>query len=72
MLSETFKTRVRWAVIGIIALAVIIVAIQNREPVETRILVMQISMPRAVLIAVTAGIGFIAGWLTGRRRRKPE
>ena len=66
---ENLRSRVRWAIIGIIAVAVIIVAIQHREPVETRILMMQVTMPRAVLIAVTGGIGFIAGWLVGKRRK---
>jgi len=64
---ENFQSRVRWAIIGIIALAVIIIAFQNREPVQTQLLMMEVTMPRAVLIAVTGGIGFIAGWLTGKR-----
>ncbi len=67
---EEFQSRVRWAIIGIIAVLVLIVAIQNRESVETQVLMMKLTMPRAVLIAVTGGIGFVAGWLTGRRGRK--
>jgi len=67
---EEFQSRVRWAIIGIIAVLVIIVAIQNRESVDTQILMMELTMPRAVLIAVTGGIGFVAGWLTGKRSRK--
>jgi uncharacterized integral membrane protein len=65
---KQFRKRVRWAIIGIIVLLVAIVAFQNREYTETHILMMHISMPRAVLIVVTGGIGFVAGWLTGRWR----
>ena len=65
---EKFSRRVRWAAIGIIVVLVGLLAYLNRQEVETNLLVMTIAMPRAVLIVVTGGIGFIGGWLTGRWR----
>lgn len=42
---------------------VLIVILQNTEPVETRLLFATIIMPRAALIAVTLLIGIAAGIL---------
>jgi len=41
----------------------IIIILQNRQPVETKILFMAITMPRAVLLMVTTLIGFALGVL---------
>lgn len=48
-----------------VALAILIgiVIFQNTEPVETRILFMKITMPRAGLLAVTLLIGVVLGFL---------
>lgn len=51
---------------------VAIVVIQNTEQVETRILFMTITMPRAVLLFITAALGFGAGLLVGIRRVGPQ
>ena len=63
---------IRLIVIIAIAVVIVILAVQNREQVETKLLVTTVTMPRALLIAVTGGIGFLAGMLTSwhmRRRR---
>ena len=41
----------------------IIIILQNTQPVETRILFMTITMPRAILLLVTTLIGFALGVL---------
>ncbi|MEQ8850527.1 MAG: lipopolysaccharide assembly protein LapA domain-containing protein [Phycisphaerales bacterium] len=56
-----------------IAIAVIIVLVlilQNTAQVETRILFATVTMPRALLLAVTALLGMVAGLLIGVSRNK--
>ena len=59
-----------------IALALIIVVVlilQNTQQVETKILFATIEMPRAVLLFITAALGFAAGVLMALRRpHKPK
>lgn len=54
-------------VAGVIALIVIV---QNTATVETHILWITISMPRAVLLALTFALGVLSGILFSMRRRK--
>lgn len=54
--------------LAVIVLLVIIVVFQNTAVVDTRILFVTISMPRALLLCVTLLIGVLVGWLVGRRR----
>jgi len=59
------------ALIASIAVIVILI-LQNTEEVSTKILFATVSMPRAVLLLVTGGIGFLAGLLVrGGRRKRP-
>lgn len=53
-------------VAGIIA---VIVIVQNTTTVETHILWITISMPRAVLLALTFALGALSGILFSMRRR---
>ncbi len=56
----------------VVALIVVLVLIlQNTAPVETKILFMTVTMPRALLLAVTALLGMIAGGLIGLSRGRP-
>jgi uncharacterized integral membrane protein len=59
----------------LIGLGVIII-LQNTQPVETKILFMTITMPRAVLLMATTLIGFALGVLVSflfqRKERKGE
>ena len=67
--------QVKIAVVAVIILIAIILILQNREPVETKILFASVTMPRAVLLLVTAGISFVAGLLTGgmmKGKRTPK
>jgi len=61
----------------IIALVVLLaliafVVFQNTEQVQTRVLFITIEMPRAVLLAVTALLGFLFGILVGLRKAAPK
>ena len=58
-----------------LSLLVLIVVLQNTEPVVTKILFISITMPRAVLLFGTTMIGFALGVLvsfTMMRRDKEE
>lgn len=62
--------RVRIWLLAIVAVLVLIVVLQNTESVETRILFMTVSMPRAVLLFVTLLIGFVLGLVAASWRRR--
>jgi uncharacterized integral membrane protein len=55
--------RVKMIGILILALSVGIIVLQNTESVQTKILFFTFTMPRAVLLFLTALIGFIMGVL---------
>ncbi|MEM9373088.1 MAG: LapA family protein [Planctomycetota bacterium] len=69
--AATLGSRLKLAAVILSLIVVAIVVIQNTEQVETRILFMTITMPRAVLLFVTAALGFGAGLLMGVRRAQP-
>ena len=69
-MSALTKAKLIGAAIGVILL--VILTFQNLQQVETRILFMTITMPRAVLIAATALIGFALGVLLGQSLRRPK
>lgn len=56
----------------VLGLLAIIVIVQNTATVETHILWFTISMPRAVLLAVTFALGVLSGILFSMRRSKQE
>jgi len=59
--------KVKWIIIAVLAIVVLIVALQNTANVETRLLFATVTMPRAILLFVMLAIGFVIGWLTGAR-----
>lgn len=66
-------TKFKAAVIAVVGLFVLIVVLQNTAAVETKILFVSITMPRAVLLLGTLLIGFALGVLTASRiARKPK
>ena len=69
MPSETGSTlrRIKFIVIAVLAVLVLIVALQNTANVETKLLFATVTMPRAILLFVMLLIGFVIGWLTGAR-----
>jgi uncharacterized integral membrane protein len=48
---------------SILAVLVAIVVVQNREPVATHVLFATIVMPLAILLFITAAVGFALGVL---------
>ncbi|MFI9654521.1 LapA family protein [Guyparkeria sp. GHLCS8-2] len=59
----------------VLVAVVLIIVLQNTQPVETRMLFMTLTMPRAALLAITMLIGvgvgmLIALGLSGRRRKR--
>lgn len=55
---------IRLALAIVLAVVIVVIALQNTEPVDTKLLFATVSMPRAVLIFTTAAIGFGLGVLT--------
>jgi len=61
--------RIKLVGIAIAALLTLIVVLQNTESVQTDILFVSITMPRAVLLFGTLVIGFLIGLLATLRRK---
>lgn len=59
----------RWKLVAAVVagLLAIILVLQNTQEVETRLLFVTVTMPRAVLLLVTLLIGFILGLLLAGR-----
>ena len=65
--------KVKVILIAIVCLLTLIVVLQNTEAVETRLLFVSVTMPRAALLFGTLLIGFLLGVLTaGRLVRKAK
>ena len=66
-------SRTRIVVAIVVAILVIIVVLQNTQAVETKLLLVSITMPRAVLLFVTLLVGFALGLITATwLSRKPQ
>lgn len=59
--------RVKLIVAGVLALLVLIVVLQNTQAVETRVLFLSFTLPRAVWLVVATLVGFILGVLVSFR-----
>ena len=57
----TTKSKIKLGAIGILVLLGLIIVLQNTESVRTKVLFMEIAMPRALLLFVTLTIGFASG-----------
>ena len=71
---ETAMKRFKMISIAILALLGLIIILQNTEPVETRMLFLSITMPRAILLMATTLIGFALGVLVSLyfQRKEPS
>jgi len=56
--------KVKLVVIIVISILAFIIFLQNTGAVETRILFMKVTMPRAILLISTFLAGFVAGTIT--------
>jgi putative membrane protein len=64
--------RTKTIILVVLAVLAVIIMLQNTQTMETRILFITISMPRALLLFVTLMVGFGLGILvalTGFKRR---
>ena len=60
-------TKLKIIVMAVIGLLTLIVVLQNTEEVKTRLLFVNVEMPRAALLFGTLLIGFLLGVLTAGR-----
>ncbi len=60
--------------IALLAIVSIIIVMQNTASVETRLLFVTVTMPRALLLLLTLAAGFVLGLFTtlALQRRKPK
>lgn len=73
MSERRITNKIKLAVAAVVAILVIIVIFQNTEIVQTRLLFITVSMPRALLLIVTLLLGVLLGLMTAVRiRRKPN
>ena len=63
MLTEAMN-KVKLVAIAVATLLVVIVALQNTQAVETNLLFLTVTMPRAALLSGTLLIGFVLGVLS--------
>ena len=70
------RTRPRVTTRHVIALILIgllvVVAVLNLDDVSVDLIAGSVEMPLIVLIAISAGIGFLAGWMFSRRRERRQ
>ena len=66
-MSMTMVAKGKLIVAAVLAVLVLIVVLQNTEAVETRILFLTLTMPRAALLFGTLIVGFVLGLLTSTR-----
>ena len=68
------RTRPRISGRHVVALVLIgllvVIAVLNLDDASVDLIVGSVEMPLIVLIAIAAGIGFLAGWLVNRRRER--
>ncbi len=55
---------------AVLIVVVAVIAIQNTDVVETRLLFMDLPLPRAILLFGTAAFGFVAGVVLCRKKGK--
>lgn len=60
---ETVMNRFKVISTAVLAILGVIIILQNTEPVETKLLFLTITMPRAILLMGTTLIGFALGVL---------
>ena len=65
--------KARIVLIIVIVLLALIVSFQNKESVETKFLLLTITMPRVLLLLLTFTLGFVGGMITASFiLRKPD
>ena len=60
-------SKLKIGVVAALAIVLVIVILQNTQQVETKILFLTMTMPRAVLLFAAIVVGWVLGLLTGGR-----
>jgi len=68
--GDGLKGNLKLTGISVLAIIVLVTILQNTEPVVTKILWVEIQMPRALLLFVTFVVGFGLGYLVFFLRHK--
>lgn len=58
------KRNIQVALVTLLVLLVAVFALQNTEIVQVRLLWLELSMSRAILVILLLLIGFVGGWIT--------
>lgn len=61
---------VRLVTMVLAAALVLVLVLQNQEPVQTRFLGWSVEMPRFLLLAVVYVLGIVTGWFVRSRGRR--
>ena len=68
-------TKLKLAALLVLSVLAIVLILQNTQAVETRLLFVTVTMPRAALLIFTLLIGFTCGILVaiavGKKRKRP-
>ena len=68
--KPTSRGQLRIIFVIVIGIAAIVLVLQNMEQVDTKFLMFTVSMPRALLLAITAVVSFLAGLVAAGPRRR--
>ena len=77
-MSKGTMNKLKLIAIGVLALLVLVVVMQNTQAVETKLLFLRVTLPNAALLFGTLIIGFAIGVLTAghivsnAKRRLPD
>ena len=63
MMTKSAKVKV--GVVAVLAVLMVVVILQNTDPVKTRFLFAEVVMPQIVLLLITLLVGAIAGIIAG-------
>jgi putative membrane protein len=62
----------RIIIVAVVAVLVLILIIQNTDAVETKLLFVTVTLPRAVLLGVTLVVGWLLGLITSEVIDRPS
>lgn len=65
-------SRIKTWTLAVFATVTLIVAVQNTEAVDTRLLFTTVTMPRALLLIITLLVGVVIGLFAGLRLSSPK
>lgn len=68
--GRTVRESLKLASVVTAAVAVLLLALQNQAPTETRFLLWSAEMPRFALLGFVYLLGVVSGWMVRRRRNR--